>query len=173
MSGESQSAVAPLTLSPTGMQEMKRFNGLIDQANRDLFHPQGLNMLSPRRTAFLFVRDSCNLSSSRLSDILSAPDGSGVFLKSLTLSFVVQSACCCIDLYRLIVAHKLCSARLQILSLRLPGARVPVDSSAGFCLTPSVVFPLNLPSTARARKSGLFTRADSKLLHSSRHTELE
>lgn len=36
-------------------QEMKKFDRILERANRDVFNPAGLNILSPRRNAFLFV----------------------------------------------------------------------------------------------------------------------
>ena len=34
---------------------MKKFDKVLEQANREIYNPAGLNILSPRRTAFLFV----------------------------------------------------------------------------------------------------------------------
>ena len=37
------------------MQEMKRLRRLMDEQNRELFNPAGLNILWPRKVGFIFV----------------------------------------------------------------------------------------------------------------------
>lgn len=36
-------------------QEMAKFDRIMERANREVYNPAGLNLLSPRRNAFLFV----------------------------------------------------------------------------------------------------------------------
>ncbi|KAK4698999.1 hypothetical protein P7C70_g7268, partial [Phenoliferia sp. Uapishka_3] len=53
-------AVLTLYLSPRifgshYQREMKKFDEALNRANRDVYNPVGLNILSPRRTAFLFI----------------------------------------------------------------------------------------------------------------------
>lgn len=53
-------------------QEMKKFDQVLERANRDTYNPAGLNILSPRRTAFLFV--SWALSGSTTTAHILRPD---------------------------------------------------------------------------------------------------
>lgn len=42
-------------LIPALQQEMAKFDRMMDRANREIYNPAGLNLLSPRRNAYLFV----------------------------------------------------------------------------------------------------------------------
>lgn len=44
-----------MRLTTVASQEMTRFHKMLERANRDLFNPAGLNVLSPRHTGFLYV----------------------------------------------------------------------------------------------------------------------
>ena len=39
---------------------MKQFSQVVERANREVFNPAGLNMLDPKRTGYLFVRNSAS-----------------------------------------------------------------------------------------------------------------
>lgn len=45
-----------IRLMPHLAQEMVRFDRILERANRQLYNPVGLNLLSPRKNAYLFVR---------------------------------------------------------------------------------------------------------------------
>jgi len=47
--------LSPLVFGSHYDREMKRFTKLIDRANRELYNPAGLNILNPRKSAFLFL----------------------------------------------------------------------------------------------------------------------
>lgn len=45
-----------IRLTPDVAQEMLRFDRILERGNRELYNPVGLNLLSPRKNAYLFVR---------------------------------------------------------------------------------------------------------------------
>lgn len=42
-------------LAHSALQEMTKFERVLERANREVYNPAGLNILHPRRNAFLFV----------------------------------------------------------------------------------------------------------------------
>lgn len=54
--------ISPFFVQSTYKKEMRNLQALVDALNAELYNPQGLNILWPRRSAFLFV--SCCFSSS-------------------------------------------------------------------------------------------------------------
>ncbi|KAL8290118.1 hypothetical protein RQP46_003057 [Phenoliferia psychrophenolica] len=47
--------ISPQILGSHYEREMKKFDKALEKANREIYNPAGLNILSPRRTAFLFI----------------------------------------------------------------------------------------------------------------------
>ncbi|GAA5897112.1 hypothetical protein JCM6882_001795 [Rhodosporidiobolus microsporus] len=47
--------LSPLVLTSHYEREMRKFHRILERANRELFNPVGLNLLSPRRNAYLFL----------------------------------------------------------------------------------------------------------------------